>query len=235
MLKDKTALVTGAGRGIGRAIARRLASAGAAVVAVARNQDELSETQTAIERADGRCLAISADVTLREEVERVVDEVLRALGRVDMLVNNAGVAPMGPIDALEPEQFDHLVATNVRSVYLCCRAVWPHFCQHGGGVIVNISSVAGDDPFPGFAAYGGTKAFVNTFSRALAAEGRPHRIRVYCVAPGAVDTQMLRGPFPDFPADETLQPDDVAALVEWLLMPGAEHISGQTIRCMRSV
>jgi NAD(P)-dependent dehydrogenase (short-subunit alcohol dehydrogenase family) len=103
--------------------------------------------------------------------------------------------------------------------------------ENGGGVVVNISSVAADDPFPGFSAYGATKAFVNLFSRALHAEGSSRGIRVYCVAPGAVETQMLRGPFPEFPADQTLDADDVAAVVECLLgSPVGRYIGGQTIR-----
>jgi 3-oxoacyl-[acyl-carrier protein] reductase len=233
MLKGKTAIVTGAGRGIGKAIARRFAAADANVVIAARNEKELNETKRLISGAGGNCLAIAADVTLAADVEKLVDEAYRAFGRIDAMVNNAGIAPRAEIDALEPDQFDAIVAINIRAVYLCCRAAWPRLAE-SRGAIVNISSVAALDPFPGFAAYGASKAFVNTFSKALAAEGRPLGIRVFCVAPGAVETQMLRTPFPDFPADQTLSPDQVAALVEWLLSPTAEHVSGQVITINRS-
>ncbi len=99
----------------------------------------------------------------------------------------------------------------------------------GGGAIINISSISAFDPFPGFAAYGAAKAFVNTYTKALASEGRSVNIRVHGIAPGAVDTQMLRGSFPDFPSDKMLSPDDVAALAELLLRPGSQYISGETV------
>src|SRR5262249_60697403 len=111
----------------------------------------------------------------------------------------AGVAPRVPFHAMEPEQFDTLIATNIRSVFLCCRAIWPVMARGGGGVIVNISSLAGDDPFPGFAAYGGTKAFVNVFSQALSDEGAPEAIPVSCGGPGACSTPVLPGHLPQLP------------------------------------
>ncbi len=234
MLNGRTIIVTGAGRGIGRAIARRFGASRANVVAVARNERELDETRRMVERDGSRCLAVRADVSRTEDVDRVVEEAVEAFARIDGLVNNAGLAALSSIDALEPEQFDTLVASNIRSVFLCCRAVWPNMRESGGGVIVNVSSLAADDPFPGFAAYGATKAFVNTFSQALHAEGAPAGIRVYCVAPGAVDTQMLRGPFPDYPAERTLDPDDVAVLIESLFAPAARHVGGQPIRIRRT-
>jgi len=228
-LKDKAAIVTGAGRGIGRAIARRLAGSGAAVAAVARTASEVNETRRLIESAGGQALAVAADVTRESDVERLVQEAHEAFGRIDMLVNNAGIAPLAGIDDMTPATFDAILATNIRAVYLCSRAAWPHLAQAGGGAIVNMSSVASFDPFPGFAAYGAAKAFVNVYTKALAAEGAPKDIRVYAVAPGAVETTMLRERFPDFPRDKTLAPDDVAVLVESLLSPECRRESGQTI------
>jgi 3-oxoacyl-[acyl-carrier protein] reductase len=228
-IKDKIVIVTGAGRGIGRAIARRLAAGGAKVVIASRTQESLDETRRLIERANGIALAVAADVSRAEDVQRMVDEALAAFGTVDVLVNNVGLAPVMTILQMEPPVFDAIIATNVRTVYLCSRAVWPIMADHGGGVIVNISSVSAYDPFPGFAAYGAAKAFVKTYTHALAAEGKSCGIRVHGVAPGAVETEMLRGAFPDFPADQTLQPDDVASFVELLLCPSCRHVSGQTI------
>lgn len=227
-LRGKVAIVTGGGRGIGRAIARRLAAAGANVAIAARKDSELNETRRMIEQAGGRCLALSADVAVDADVARMVETTRSAFGRIDILINNAGVAPNAPIEKLDPPVFDAMIATNVRAVYLCCRAVWPVMSETGG-TIINLSSLAAVDPFPGFAAYGGAKAFVSTFSRGLAQEGRERNIRVFCVAPGAVDTLMLREPFPEFPDDQTLQPDDVAAFVELLLGPAARHVDGQMI------
>lgn len=229
MVKGKSIIVTGAGRGIGRAIVVRLAEAGAKLTAVARTARELDETRKMVERRGGTCLAIAADVTKEAEVERVVEETIRAFGTVDGLVNNAGSAPVATLVQMEPAEFDAVVAINVRAVYLLCRAVWSSMAGRGGRII-NVSSLAADDPFPGFAAYGGSKAFVSTFSKALDAEGAPHGIRVYCVAPGAVETQMLRKPFPDFPADKVLSPDDVAVLVETLLGPAGSYLGGSPIR-----
>jgi 3-oxoacyl-[acyl-carrier protein] reductase len=228
-LKGRTAIVTGAGRGIGRAIARRLSAAGADVAVAARTEDQLDQTRRLIERAGGNVLTLPSDMTKQEDVERLVEEVMERFGRIDILVNNAGVAPLALIDEMEPDVFDRLIATNIRSVYLCSRAVWRIMADAGGGVIVNISSVSAYDPFPGFAAYGAAKAFVNTYTSALSQEGKTCGIRVYGVAPGAVETDMLRGTFPDFPAEKTLEPDDVAQLVETLLTPAGRYISGQVI------
>lgn len=228
-IRGRTAVVTGGGRGIGRAIARRLAAAGANVAVAARSVDELGETQRLIEQSGGRVLAIAADVSREEDVDRLFAEAREVFGPVRLLVNNAGVAPLAEIEEMEPQLFDRIVATNVRAVYLCCRAAWADMSGDGGGAIVNISSVAAIDPFRGFAAYGAAKAFVNTWTRALADEGASRGIRVYGVAPGAVETNMLRGTFPEFPKNQTLDPDEVAALVEMLLSPACRHVSGQTI------
>jgi 3-oxoacyl-[acyl-carrier protein] reductase len=229
LIQGKSAIVTGAGRGIGRAIAARLATAGAKVAIASRTPDQLSETRQIIEKNGGRALCVVTDLTNESEVKRLVAETRSAFGGVDILVNCAGYAAVAGIDAMEPPTFDALVAINVRAIYLCCRAVWPVMARSGGGAIVNISSVAAYDPFPGLGAYGATKAFVNAYTKALADEGKPHGIRVYGVAPGAVETDMLRGSFPDYPADQTLQPDDVAALVETLLSPACTYVSGQIL------
>ncbi|GMU33466.1 MAG: SDR family oxidoreductase [Planctomycetia bacterium] len=234
MLRGQTAVVTGAGRGIGRAIARRLAAAGAHVAITSRTAEQLHETQKCIERDNGRVLSIVADVTREEDVERLFAETAEVLGPVKILINNAGISPVAKIEEMEPHLFDTLVCTNIRSVFLCTRAVWDGMVKSGGGSIVNISSVSAYDPFPGLAAYGGAKAFVTTYSKGLAEEGRPRGIRVYCVAPGAVETDMLRGAFPEFPEDQVLQPEDVASLVELLLMPGARYSSGQSITIRKS-
>lgn len=228
-LSDQVCIVTGGGRGIGRATARRLCGAGASVFVVSRTLRELEETASACQSGPGSCTPIVADVTLPASVQGLVRDVLAKVGRLDALVNNAGVAPLAPIDQMHDADFERLIDVNVRAVFHGCRAAWPAL-QRAGGTIVNISSLAADDPFPGFAAYGGTKAFVNTFSRALAGEGKPFGIKVFAVAPGAVETEMLRGPFPDFPAEQTLDPDHVAAVVEWCLDPRCTYASGETIR-----
>jgi len=124
-LKGKTAIVTGAGRGIGRAIARRLSIVGADVVIASQTEEHLEQTRRMIERAGGSVLAVQTDVTKPNDVERLVEEVQERFGRIDVLVNNAGVAPVAPITDMEPHIFDRIIAVNVRAVYLCSRAVWP--------------------------------------------------------------------------------------------------------------
>ena len=125
--------------------------------------------------------------------------------------------------------YERAVAVNVSAVFHATQAVWPIMQKQGGGTIVNVSSLASDDPFPGFAVYGACKAWVNLFTKATAAEGRPHNIRVYAVAPGAVETGMLRERFPDFPAEQSLAPEDVAGTIELLCDERGVHAAGSTL------
>lgn len=205
-MKSKVAVITGGGRGIGRAIAVRLGRGGAQVVAASRTMSELDETRQAVEKIGGTCLVETVDVSAPDELEALIESVHAKLGRVDMLINNAGVAPLNKIQELDPSQFEAMYTVNIRAVYVACRAVWPIMRKQGGGVIVNISSISSFDPFPGFAAYGASKAWVNAWTKALAEEGRPFDIRVNAVAPGAVETRMLRGAFPNFPKEQTVEP-----------------------------
>lgn len=231
-LTGRACIVTGAGRGIGRATALRLSAAGANVLAAARTARDLEEVVSQSRSNPGACVAQVTDITKADQVERLVAHCEAEFGRVDVLVNNAGIAPLSPFEEMTEKEFDHLLAVNINSVFYACRAAWkPLKVSHG--TIINISSVAADEPFPGFAAYGATKAWVETFTRALAGEGKPFGIKVFAVAPGAVDTQMLRKPFPDFPADKTLQPDDVAGLIEWLLDERCKHVTGEVLTIKR--
>jgi 3-oxoacyl-[acyl-carrier protein] reductase len=226
---DQVALVTGAGRGIGRAICLRLAGDGLAVVGLARNDRELRETQRLVTEADGECLTIPTDVSDPEQVDRAVTAAVDKFQRIDVLVNNAGVGPLGKVPEMPLDVFQRCIQVNINAVFYMCQDVMPIMTSQGGGTIINISSVASFDPFPGFAAYGGSKAWVNVFTKALAAEAAADGIRAFAVAPGAVDTQMLRGALPDFPADQTLAPQDVADVVALLLDPRCRHASGEVI------
>ena len=228
-LKGKTAIVTGAGRGIGRAIAKRLGAAGTGVVVASRTSNEIDDTRLMIERGGGRALAVPCDVSRADEVEMLIARTREVFGDIHVLVNNAGTAPLATIEEMEPHLFDRIIASNVRNVYLCSRGVWPFMAAAGGGVIVNISSIAAYDAFPGFAAYGAAKAFVVAYTKSLAVEGQSCGIRVYGIAPGAVETDMLRSALPDFPPEQTLEPDDVAAMVELLFSSAYQYSSGQTI------
>lgn len=228
-MNDSVVVVTGGGRGIGRAVCERFAVDGAWIVAASRSADELEATSEAVERAGGRCHAEQTDVSRPDEIDRLISSTIGRFERVDVLVNNAGVAEICGIEELAPSAFERILAVNVEAVYRACRAVWPIMRAQKGGVIVNVSSVASVDPFPGFAAYGASKAWVNAWTKALADEGRQVGIRVFAVAPGAVETQMLRNALPDFPADQALQPADIADVVHALAQPACRYATGQTV------
>ena len=233
-MKDQVIVITGASRGIGQATALTLARAGAQIVAVARSADGLAETRSLIEREGGRCHTVSTDVGSFDAVSQLMASTRSDLGRVDVLVNNAGVAPVLNMRDCDVADFDRMMATNCHAVFYACRAVWPIFIEQGGGRIVNISSVAAVDPFRGFQAYGASKAWVNTFTRALAEEGREYNILVHAIAPGAVDTRMLRDNFPDFPADQCLPPSEIASAVEWVLDERSRYASGSVVHVKKS-
>jgi NAD(P)-dependent dehydrogenase (short-subunit alcohol dehydrogenase family) len=190
-LDGQVAIVTGGGRGIGRAIAEGLASAGAAVAVLARSQDELAQTVTLIERAGGRAIAVVADVADRHAVEAAVRRTERELGPVDLLVNNAAVAtPVGPAWEVDPDAWWRTVEVNLRGPFLCARAVLPGMIQRRAGRIVNIVAVAAFNTAPFMSAYGGSKAALVSFTDDLAAETREHGISVFAIRPGLVQTRM---------------------------------------------
>lgn len=223
------AVITGGGRGIGRAIASRFAQADFHVIAASRTSSELQETRSEVQSAAGVCDVEVVDVCAPDEIEALVDSTVGRLGRIDVWINNAGVAPLNKIQELDPSQFEAIYTVNMQAVYYASRAVWPVMRQQGGGSIVSISSISAFDPFPGFAAYGASKAWVNAWTKGLAEEGRPFDIRVNAVAPGAVETRMLRGAFPNYPKHETLEPSAIADVVFSLTQPAFRHVTGQTI------
>ncbi len=229
MAQNQVVVVTGGGRGIGRAICQRFAADGAQVMAAARNAVELEDTQREITQSGGRCHVHPTDVCVPDEIHALIEATAGRFGRIDVLVNCAGIAPQALIEELEPSLFNTIRCVNVDAVYFTCRRVWPVMKAQKSGVIVNISSIASIDAFPGFAAYGAAKAWVNAWTKALAEEGRGCGIRVFSVAPGAVETRMLRDAFPDFPDNQTLQPTDVANVVHCLAQQGCRYATGQTV------
>ncbi len=222
-------IVTGGGRGIGRAVCRRFAAEGDRVVAAARSPEELEETRRIIAAEGGQCVTQPTDVSSPDDIDALIETTLRRERRIDVLVNNAGAAPQSEIEDLDENLFRAILSVNVDAVYRGCRSVWPVMVRQGGGVIVNLSSVASVDPFAGFTAYGAAKAWVNAWTRGLADEGKRVGIRVFAVAPGAVETKMLRDPFPDFPREQALDPADVADMVFTLAQPACRHMTGQTV------
>ena len=222
-------VVTGGSAGIGLAVAGHFAARGYRVALCGRDPQTLRAAEQQIALTAPACVALALDLGQPGAPARLIDEAVRRFGRVDVLVNNAGHAPRAPLDQISPADFEQAVAVNVGAVFHATQAVWPVMRRQTSGVIVNISSLASVDPFPGFSVYGACKAWVNLFTKAAADEGRPLRIRVYCVAPGAVETRLLRGLFKDFPAEQTLAPAEVAALVGSLCEEPMRYVSGQTL------
>jgi len=188
-LADQVAIVTGAGRGIGRAIVAALAREGAAVAVAARTRSEIAAAAAEIRGLGGRALAVPTDVTAERDVAALVDAVVAELGRVDVLVTAAGVATFGPVASGKTDDWDAMLAVNLKSVMLCCRAVVPVMTRQQRGTIINIASIAAHRAIPGAAVYAATKAGVIAFSRVLAEELRPS-VRVGVLVPGAVDTPL---------------------------------------------
>jgi len=228
-MSTRTCVITGASRGIGLATALRFAQQKCNIVAVARRETELTAAAQRIQAAGGECMPCVGDIGEPAFARSVIERAVGRFGGVHVLVNNAGAAPLAAIEAFSPADFDRVVAVNMAAIFHTTQAVWPIMKRQGGGVIVNVSSVASVDPFPGFGVYGASKAWVNLFSHAMAAEGRPVGIRVYSVAPGAVETTLMRGLFPKFPADKTLDPDHVAAVIESVCDERMGYASGTTV------
>jgi NADP-dependent 3-hydroxy acid dehydrogenase YdfG len=210
LLEGKTALVTGAGRGIGRAIARAFAAEGAAVALVSRSRADLAGVAAEIREAGGRALALPTDVTQDAAVEKLVEDVTGELGRLDILVTSAGAAAFGPVAGSKPADWDTMLSLNLRAVMVCCHAVLPVMLRQRSGMILNLSSIATKRALPGSAVYTATKAAVEAFSRVLAEELRPHGVRVGVLVPGAVDTPIwdTMGAAP--PREKMLRAEDVA-------------------------
>jgi len=149
------------------------------------------------------------------------------LGSADVLVNNAALAPLEKFESITPEQFESLVNVNVRSGFYLTQTIWQQMLKSGGGTIVNISSLSAIDPFPGFSLYGASKAWMDLMTLALSAEGQDHNIRICSIRPGAVETPLLRGLFPDFPADQCVSPQQVAKMVLGCVEDPQKYPSGQ--------
>ena len=212
-LKNKTAIVTGGTRGIGRAIAQELVSAGLAVAITARDEDALEKTLSQLNRRkSGIAKGYICDVRDYEQVRAVFAEI----GGIDILVNNAGIGLFAPVESTSPEDFRAVLETNLFGVFYCCHEAIPLMKQRGGGYIINISSLAGANAHPRMAAYNASKFALNGFSEALMQEVRHDGIKVSYIMPGSVNTEFGG----DEPSDEKswqLQPADVAQVVMDLL------------------
>ncbi len=211
-LAGQVALVTGAGRGIGRAVAAAFAREGALVVLAARSTRELASLQRDIEAAGGRALAVPTDVRQEPAVAALVSRALAENGRIDCLVTAAGLAAFGPVADAKTEDWDQLMAVNLRGAFLCCRAVLPAMTAQGRGTIINIGSVVTSRTLPGSGAYTAAKYGLLGFSRVLAEEMRTHGVRVGVLSAGATDTPLW---------DAVPQPPDRALMLKPALIAEA--------------
>ena len=226
-MSGPAALITGAGRGIGRATAVELARRGYRVSLVARNREELEETS----RAAAGGLVLPADVTRPQDVERVVQETVGQFSRLDAVVHCAGLAPVRSIAQMTVEEWHRVIDTNLSAAFYLCRAAWPVFERQGGGVVVNVSSAAARDPFEGFAAYGAAKAALHLFGLSAAREGQKIGVRVHTVAPSATETAMFRQLMSpaQYPPEKTLDPADVARIIVQCVTGELRYTSGEVI------
>ncbi len=234
-LDGRVALVTGAGRGIGRGIAQAYAEAGADVVVAARTVSAIEETAEQVRERGGRALAVPCDVLERPDLENLVAETVSQMGRLDVLVNNAGGWPPKPALRTSEREFEAAFRFNVTTAFLLTRFAAPHLASGGAGAIVNVSSAAGRLAQPGFAAYGTAKAALSFLTRNLAAEFAP-KVRVNAIAVGSVETEALGTILNDElrATMESLTPmgrigtvEDIAACALYLASPAGGWVTGK--------
>jgi 7-alpha-hydroxysteroid dehydrogenase len=235
-LDGQVAIVTGAGRGIGAAIAEAYAEAGAHVVCAARSRDQIERTAAAGRAHGVRALAVPCDVLERAQLEQLVDSTLKEFGRIDVLVNNAGGWPPKPALRTSEKEFEAAFRFNVTTAFVLTRLVVPRMVETaGGGAVVNISSVAGRHHAPGFAAYGTAKAALSFLTQNLAQEFAP-RVRVNAIAVGSIQTEALAGVLtPEIerqmveltPLGRLGRVEDIAACALYLASPAASYVTGE--------
>jgi NAD(P)-dependent dehydrogenase (short-subunit alcohol dehydrogenase family) len=236
-LNGKTAIVTGAGRGIGKAIAELLAASGVRVVCCATNEDVLNKTCKEIEKNGGVALPVKADVTSDTDRKNLIDQAIARFGAIDILINNAGIAFDEETLASDDKRIMHLMRINFFSVYSLSRDAAKHMIKSGYGKIVNMSSLFGQIGVPGVIAYSSSKAAVASMTRGLAVEWAPYNIQVNAIAPGYIWTDMSRAVMENnqqmqkdilakIPANRFGTPEDVANTAVFLCSKQADYITG---------
>lgn len=227
-LDGQVAVVTGAGRGIGAAIARKVAALGATVVLCGRSMKPLQSAAAGIITIGDQSRAVQCDVCNLASVQALADFVEKTFGRIDILINNAGVGSFAaPLHGLTPEEWEKVLNTNLRGVYYCIRSFAPMMIRAKTGHIVNISSLAGKNALPNGAAYAASKWGLNGLTYSVAEELRPYNIRVAVVCPGSVDTEL--SPHAGKDPNKMLQPDDVAHVVAMLVTQSAQSFASEVL------
>lgn len=216
-LDGKSALVTGGGRGIGRAIALALAEESCNVAVSARSYDEIARVASEIKMFGSQGIAIPADVSKPAEVERMVEDTLNAFERIDIFVNNAGIAIFKPLLELTLEDWDKTMAVNLRGAFLCAQKVAKVMVRQRSGTIINICSSASIKAYPNQLAYVASKHGMLGLSRGLSLELKPYGIRVHAICPGGVDTKLTATARPEVDRSNWMQPEDIAHVVLMLL------------------
>jgi 2-deoxy-D-gluconate 3-dehydrogenase len=238
-LAGRVAVVTGASRGLGRAIALALAEAGADVALAARAKRDLEDTGALVQRAGRRALVAPTDVASYAEVEALMGRAVRELGRLDIVVNNAGVAKVAPLAEMTPDDWRFMVDANLTGVFNGCRAAAPHLIAQKSGKVINVASVLGQVGLPGYTIYAATKGGVIALTRALGVEWARHGIQVNAIAPGWFATDMTDPAFSDPKINERLtrdipmrrlgRPEEIGPLAVYLASEASAFMTGQTI------
>ncbi|HWG50562.1 MAG TPA: SDR family NAD(P)-dependent oxidoreductase [Candidatus Acidoferrales bacterium] len=227
-LSGKVALVTGGGRGIGASIAVRLATLGAAIVVCGRTQSHIDQTAGRIRAAGGRAEAMTCDVSDWESVTALAGKVEKMFGKLEIVVNNAGIGGFGgPLHTMPVERWDAVLNTNLRGVFYTIRAFVPLLLAAGGGHIINISSIAGKNPLPNGAAYAASKWGLNGLSYSVAEELRAHQVRVSVICPGSTHTEL--SPHEGKEPEKMLQADDIAHVVEMLVTQAPQSFVSEIV------
>ena len=241
-LKNKVAIITGGGTGIGESIANEFAKAGARVVVASRKQENLDKVVGEINAAGGEAMAVVTDVRVPEQVENMIKQTVDRFGRLDIMVNNAGASFPVKAEELSPNGWDVVVNINLRGVFLCSTAAARVMIPQKSGKIVNISSMAGVSGSPRMVHYGAAKAGVINMAKSLSVEWAQHNINVNCIAPGMIETEGVRAQqilTVEKAEDGTATPplrlpgkvEDISNLAVFLASAEADHISGETFNC----
>ncbi len=228
-LKNKFAIVTGSSSGIGKAIALRFGVEGANVVVTARRMALCEQIVAQIVKEGGEAWAIQTDVADERQVERLIEETVKRYGRLDILVNNAGIVAGGRLAETTTHSFDEVMNVNVRGTFFCCRAGFRQMKQQGGGLIINMSSVAGVQAWAGTGAYSASKHGIMALTKSLADEGRPHHIKVSAICPGAVADELVDASSEDILRSEKIDPFDVAETAVYLATLGKYSVVHQIV------
>jgi len=227
-LAGKIAIVTGSSSGIGKAIALTFGKEGASVVVAARRKDSCEKTAAQIRKNGGDAMAIQTDVTDEAQVERLITETVKRYGRLDLLVNNAGIGGGGRIESTSTETFDRVMNTNLRGTFFCCRAGFRQMKQNGG-TIINMSSVAGVQVWAGTGTYSASKHGIMALTKSLADEGRAYKIKVSAICPGGVADELVDASPDEILRSEQISPYDIAEAAVYLATLGPYTVVHQII------